>query len=120
KDHPCRIGGQIGAIDCPDGLDTSRFAALDKLTQLTTYCAVTALRDAGWWDERDRAHIGMVLGSGAEWLRGWEADHVNNGDLIHHPERELESQVTRASRFLGLAGPTMTVAAACASGNYAL
>src|SRR5207237_8543513 len=37
-----------------------------------------------------------------------------------HPERDDAPLVERARRSLGLCGPTASVSAACASGNYAL
>src|SRR5258708_7740174 len=68
-----RIAGQIGDLPCPAGFDPATFARVERMEQLTIWCAVEALRDAGWWDERSNIRLGIVLGNGGEWLRLWEA-----------------------------------------------
>ena len=32
------------------------------------WCASEALRDAGWWDRRGSARLGLIVGLGAEWM----------------------------------------------------
>jgi 3-oxoacyl-[acyl-carrier-protein] synthase II len=84
------------------------------------WCCSAALIDSGWWDRRDRARIGLVLGAGAEWLIAWEADALRGGGRVGRPIEDQESLVHKARRELHLSGPVATVSAACASGNYAL
>jgi len=118
--HPSQIGGQVQHLPCPPSWDAREFGRLHRLEQLTLWCCVSALRDAGWWERRSTARIGMVLGIGAEWLIVWEADALAGGRRVYHPEQDTESIVSRACRRLQLAGPAVSVSAACASGNYAL
>jgi 3-oxoacyl-[acyl-carrier-protein] synthase II len=118
--HPSQIAGQIGPIRCPEGWDEESFANLHRQEQLILWCCTTALRDSGWWPERHRVRIGLVMGIGAEWLIVWEADAQRNGNRVYHPEQDSEAVVRTACRKLELSGPAVSVSAACASGNYAL
>jgi 3-oxoacyl-[acyl-carrier-protein] synthase II len=119
-DHPSQIAGQVSSIPCPPGEDPESFSRLTRMEQLLQWCCQTALRESGWWERRAEVRVGMVLGVGAEWLSLWEADSYQGGNRIYEPERDTESLVSRASRWLGLSGPWASVSAACASGNYAL
>jgi 3-oxoacyl-[acyl-carrier-protein] synthase II len=118
--HPCRIGGPLGDLPVPPSFNAAEFGRLDRFDQLLLWCCASALADAGWWDRRGELRIGLVLGLGAEWLLTWEEDKLAGGDRINHPEQDRVSLVNRVRSRLGLVGPTATVAAACASGNYAL
>ena len=64
--------------------------------------------------------MGLVLGVGAEWLLAWSEDRERGGNRVHDPEQDWESLVEVVQRRLGLTGPGVNVAAACASANYAL
>jgi len=119
-DHPSQIGGQVHQVPCPLGDDPDAFSALPRLEQLTRWCCVSALRDAGWWEGRGERRVGLVLGLGAEWLMKWEADTLRGGRTILDPQDGVESLVSRTRHYLGLTGPAVSVSAACASGNYAL
>jgi 3-oxoacyl-[acyl-carrier-protein] synthase II len=119
-EHPSQIGGQVEHIPCPVGCDEREFAGLNRLHQLTLWCCGAALHDAGWWERRGDVRIGMILGIGAEWLYVWEADALQGGDRIAHPEQEAEALIVTTRRQLGLTGPAISLSAACASGNYAL
>jgi 3-oxoacyl-[acyl-carrier-protein] synthase II len=114
--HPCQIAGLLETVPCPAGWEAADFARLPRLEQLALWCCSQALRDAGWWEQRDRVRIGLVLGLGAEWLVLWEAGAVPVGQAA----ADGQSVVSRTAARLGLSGPTLTVSAACASGNYAL
>jgi 3-oxoacyl-[acyl-carrier-protein] synthase II len=130
--HPSQIAARIGPVHCADGLDDpalvrafsggrhSSFAALQKLEQLVLWCCAGALRDSGWWSRRNEVRVGLILGMGAENPILWEADYLNGGDAVFHPERDDAPTVERVRRALGLSGPTASVSAACASGNCAL
>ncbi|HXG13494.1 MAG TPA: beta-ketoacyl-[acyl-carrier-protein] synthase family protein [Gemmataceae bacterium] len=118
--YPCQIAGQVDVIPVPPSWDAAEFARLSRFDQLLLWCSVQALRDAGWWDRRSEVRVGMVLGLGAEWLLFWEEDQLHGGNRVYRPELDRQSLVQRVHARLGLAGPASTVAAACASGNYAL
>jgi 3-oxoacyl-[acyl-carrier-protein] synthase II len=114
--HPSRIAGVVDAVPCPTGCDPSAFARWHPLERLTLWCCTEALRDAGWWERRDSARIGLVIGIGGEWLILWEAGVVQAG----RRRPEVESIVALTRQQLRLSGPSVTVSAACASGNVAL
>jgi 3-oxoacyl-[acyl-carrier-protein] synthase II len=118
--HPSKIGGQVMQVPCPAGWEEAAFYRLPRLEQLTLWCCSAALLDAGWWANRGQVRVGLVIGIGAEWLVLWEADSLVGGKGIFHPERDVDSVVRKTCRALELSGPAVSVAAACASGNYAL
>jgi 3-oxoacyl-[acyl-carrier-protein] synthase II len=120
SEHPSQIVGQIEPVPCPAGFDPAEFARLQPLEQVPLWCCTTALRDAGWWERRGEARLGLVLGVGAEWLITWEADNLRGGDRLYRPEADTEELVNVLCRKLGVSGPAATLSAACASGNYAL
>ena len=80
----------------------------------------SALRDAGLWETRREARVGLVLGLGAELMYHWETDHFRGGTRIYDPEQDAESTIDRLRRELELSGPVLALSAACASGNHAL
>jgi 3-oxoacyl-[acyl-carrier-protein] synthase II len=118
--HPSQIAAQVGGIPCPDGWDKETFARMQKLERMILWSCTAALKDSGWWDRRDRARIGIVLGLGAEWLTVWDEDQAGGGARLFNPEQGTEPLVRAACRALQLSGPALSVAAACASGNYAI
>jgi 3-oxoacyl-[acyl-carrier-protein] synthase II len=120
SEHPSQIAGQVLGVPCPDGEDPSDFARLHRLEQLTRWCCVSALRDAGLWGAGEAVRVGLVLGVGAEWLEIWEADALTGGRRIWEPGDDGHSLLERTRRALGLSGPVASVSAACASGNVAL
>jgi len=90
----------------------------DRLELLCTTTAMRALADAGL-TPGDGCRVGIVLGQGAEQLKGWEADFLAGGRTVfegpHGP-----TIVQRIASRLGLTGPAVSVAAACASSGYAI
>lgn len=118
--HPCRVAAQIAQVPCPPGWEDQEFRRLLTPEQLIHWCCVTALRDSGWWDQRERVRCGVILGQGAEWLRMWEEDWRQGGNWIYDVERTNEPLVSKVRRQLGLSGPSVMLSAACASGNHAL
>src|SRR5262245_21452825 len=118
--HPCQIAGLVEDIPCPPGFNAAEFASFTRLDQLLLSCCGAALGDAGLWTRRQELRVGLVLGIGAEWLVRWECDAWQGGNLITEPESELESAISALQRRLELRGPTVSIAAACATANYAL
>ena len=110
----------VEQISIPRGWREDAFSYLVRTHQFTLSCASAALIDAGWYDRRSDARVGLVLGTGAEWLQYWELDYHAGGRRIYTPEDDDESNVGFVARSLQLRGPATTVAAACASSNYAL
>jgi 3-oxoacyl-[acyl-carrier-protein] synthase II len=121
SEHPSQIAGQLpAAVPCPPGHDPAAFARLFPLERLVRWCCDAALRDAGWWERRNRVRVGLVLGTGAEWPIRWEADSLAGGREVYEAPGAVPPLVRRTANFFGLTGPALTVSAACASGNYAL
>jgi 3-oxoacyl-[acyl-carrier-protein] synthase II len=114
--HPSQIAGVLAPVPCPAGFDAAEVAGLHPLEQLVLWCCTAALHDAGWWEPRGALRLGLVLGLGAEWLELWEAGAAPPGLGLS----DDTSLVDRTRRRLQLAGPAVTVSAACASGNVAL
>jgi 3-oxoacyl-[acyl-carrier-protein] synthase II len=119
-EHPSQIAGQVGRIPCPSGWGADDFAKLHALEQLIVCTCSAALRDAGYWDERQNLRIGMVVGLGAEWMEVWETDALRGGTRVYDPQQNSQSLLHAARRKLELSGPVVSVSAACASGNFAL
>jgi len=115
-----KVAGLVASIPLPVGQDAVEFPRRDRMEQLALWCGTEALRDAGLWGRQDEATTGLILGIGGEWLRLWEADWQAGGRRVQMPEDDEPSTVHILKRDLGLTGPTLTTAAACASGNYAL
>ena len=114
-----RFAGQIDAIPAPPGIAAADFVRLERMDQLLLWCASDALRRSGLWEMRLSLRLGIVLGNGGEWLRLWEADGLAGGTRIRNPALDTETSAQALRRRLELNGPVLTVAAACASGNYA-
>ena len=117
-EHPCRIAGLAGEIPCPDGDDEAQFASLLRLEQIALWCGRSALNNARL--DTHGLRVGLILGMGAEWMQMWEPDRQRGGHRLRNASLDDESVVTKTQRRLGLRGPTLTISAACASGNWAL
>ncbi len=118
EEHPSQIAGLAGDIRCPEGDDEQQFASLLRLEQMAHWCGRTALDHARL--DTHGLRVGLILGMGAEWMQMWEPDRQRGGLRLRDAVLDEESVVTMAQRRLGLRGPTLTISAACASGNWAL
>jgi len=103
----------------PKGWTEADFRQLPRVQQLALWSCSSALADAGWDPERDDVRIGLVLGVGGEWLHHWEMNLNIGGDDLY-TSRETESLLSLTHQRLQLNGPSTTIAAACASGNYSI
>jgi len=114
-----QFAGPVMSIPVPPAWDADEFAALDRLERLCLAPAAAALADARLAGAVAADRIGLVLGVGAEQLKTWELDFHAGGTRVFEPRRD-EALVQRMARRLGIAGPAVTVAAACASSGYAI
>jgi 3-oxoacyl-[acyl-carrier-protein] synthase II len=96
------------------------FRALPRSEQFVLWCASSALADAGYADRPESRRIGLVLGSGGELLRRWEGDWIAGGCEVFSGRTDSPTLAEAAMRHLNLNGPGGTIAAACASANYAI
>lgn len=120
RDTPVRIGASLPPLEPDADFHTEQFGSLNRLDQLILTCCRRALHDSGYWSRRSSLRIGLVLGQGAEWLRVWDLDYQAGGERVLNPAGDRESLAERVRATLGVTGPVTTVAAACASANYAL
>ncbi len=114
---PCQLAGLLPPLPAPAGWTEEEFARLDALEQLLLYCCVQALGDAG---VTPTTRIGLVAGIGSEWMVNWEERWRAGGMAALDAQHDPAPVVQRVRERLGLSGPALTVAAACASGNVAL
>jgi 3-oxoacyl-[acyl-carrier-protein] synthase II len=104
----------------PTGCDATAFQALPRSERFVLWCAASALADAGHDNEGDGLRIGLVLGSGGELLRRWEGNWAAGGREVHEGQTDSPTLAEATARKLRLNGPCSTIAAACASANYAV
>lgn len=103
----------------PQGWPSDEFSQLSRSEQFLLACVTAALLDAGYANRTRGLRIGLVLGSGGESLRLWEGNCARGGRDIFEGTR-LTTLAQRTMDHLGLKGPSATIAAACASANYAI
>jgi 3-oxoacyl-[acyl-carrier-protein] synthase II len=103
----------------PAGWPIVAFRDLARSEQFVLWSCLSALTDAGYTDNRAGLRIGLVLGSGGEWLRRWEGNWAAGGAEVYEGRDDSPTLVDAAYTQLRLNGPKATVAAACASANYA-
>jgi len=119
-EHPCRIAGRLTLPACPPQFDVASYDGFLPLDRCVLSCCVQALHDAGLWGQRQSPRVGIVLGLAAEWMSHWDFHARRGGSLLcdSTPRRRATIDTTRET--LELTGPSLSVAAACASGNHAL
>ncbi len=114
---PCQLAGVLPPLPAPPGWNENDFLRLDSLERLLLHCCVQALADCGITPSM---RIGLVVGIGSEWMVNWEERWRVGGMAAMDAQSDPEPVVHRIRQRLGLSGPALTVAAACASGNVAL
>ncbi|MFM8433940.1 MAG: beta-ketoacyl-[acyl-carrier-protein] synthase family protein [Planctomycetia bacterium] len=114
-----QFAAPVASIPQPAGPHFADFSALSRLEQICLAPAAAAFAEAGLPAGLAPARIGIVLGIGAEQLKAWEIDFLSGGRAVLEPRRD-ETLVHKLARRLGIAGPAVAVAAACASSGYAI
>jgi 3-oxoacyl-[acyl-carrier-protein] synthase II len=122
----CQAGVEIRLPFCPaedppaaPGWNAEVFRALPRSEQFVLWCAANALSDAGYGVEREGLRVGLVVGSGGELLRRWDGDCSTGGREVFEGKIDSPTLAESAAHHLKLGGPVTTIAAACASANYA-
>lgn len=104
-------------------LPNEQFEKLSRIEQFMVGPAANALADADINlkvdNSEQKKRIGIIAGIGAEQLKVWERDFLDNGRDVFEATRQ-PSLVHQVAQTLGISGPATTVAAACASSGYAL
>lgn len=103
----------------PANWAAEQFRALPRSEQFVVWCAESALANAGH-DRIAQPSVGLVLGSGGELLRRWEGNWASGGREVYEGGTDSPTLCTGSMQLLGLTGPSATIAAACASANYAI
>ncbi|MBW8883248.1 MAG: beta-ketoacyl-[acyl-carrier-protein] synthase family protein, partial [Planctomycetia bacterium] len=103
----------------PPDWDAQTFQSMPRSERFVLWCAANALSDAGYTAARPEVRIGLVLGSGGELLRRWEGNWSAGGREVYEGRTDSPTLAESAARRLKLNGPVATIAAACASANYA-
>lgn len=114
--HLSQIAGRIRSIPVPKAMDAAEFKQRVPLEQMLLWSSIQALESAGLWDERGDQAVGLALGLGSEWMFKW--DHARSQGDASTPVGPSVLHSIKCT--LNLQGPAATVAAACASGNFAL
>jgi len=109
----------VDQIPLPRGFSAASFRSLIPVEQATLFTSSAALADAGLSSSTDSIRVGLILGAGAEWLNYWVENTAKGGTSLFDGS-DPENLAARTSKSLGLRGPNSTVAAACASANFAL
>jgi 3-oxoacyl-[acyl-carrier-protein] synthase II len=110
----------VAETPVPRGWEEAAFRSLARSDQFALWSAITALDDAGCSGDGLRPRMGLVLGSGGELLCRWEGDWRSGGGEMIEGRESAPTLVWSLRERLGIGGPTTTIAAACASGNYAI
>lgn len=100
-------------------LDEAAFQALPRFDRLCLSPITHAIADAGLPSGYPSARIGLVLGQGAEHLKVWDFDFLDSGKRVFEA-RQDRALVHRLAGHVGITGPAVTTAAACASSGYSM
>ncbi len=118
--HPSQIAAYIDSIPVPKKFPANDFLARPKAEQLYTHCLNDAIKDAGLENDFAIKNAGMIIGSGPDWLLGWEENFLAGGENYKLPGRESAPYYQYARNLFEIEGPLLQLSTACASANHAL
>ncbi len=121
-----RVAAEIRGFDPLVHFDPRRLALLDRAAQLALVAAREAVRDAGIDTRAAGSRGGVVLGAaiGQETIdASYHALYGEGASRVHPfsvPRIMPSGSASHVSMELGLRGPTVAMASACASANHAI
>ncbi len=119
-DHFSLIAGRIPPVPIPSEIPQEQFARFSPLEQLLLWSTSQAFQSAGLDYQNINENIGIVMGLGAETQSNWDYANSSGENRVAQPDKDFESGLEILQRIFHLQGPATSVAAACASGNYAM
>jgi len=127
-DHLSQIASEIVGFDPEDYLSYKQARKMARVSQFASCAALEAVKDAGLDLEREnRARIGCVIGSAAGDYTNIEQQHVRfreKGPGFVNPQsipRIIPNMpACNAAIVLGIHGPNLGIATACATGASAI
>ncbi len=126
--YQTKIAAELKGFDPLQFMSEGVASKIDEFAQYALSSAQMALKDSALkLQEEDPLRLGVVLGSGLGGMFFYEkqiAAVIEHGPRKAHPTSVLRVMPNAPSGVvsieLGLKGPNMTVATACASGNHAI
>ena len=121
-----RVAAEIRGFDPLAHFDPRRLALLDRAAQLALVAAREAVREAGIDTRAAGSRGGVVLGAaiGQETIdSSYHALYGEGASRVHPfsvPRIMPSGSASHVSMELGLRGPTVAMASACASANHAI
>jgi beta-ketoacyl-acyl-carrier-protein synthase II len=122
------FGGEVNDFDAMEMFGRKDARRMDPVTQFGMAAAIWAMADAGIQvTDANRDQIGVVLGCGmgnfASLLEGYETAKSKGYSRVspfYVPMLLADAPAANISIQLGLRGPNMAIATACAAGNNAI
>ncbi len=126
--HLSQIASEVASFNPEDFISRKHARKMARVSQLASCAATEAVRDAGLNLEREnQARIGCVIGSAAGDYTNIEEQHIRfqqkgpgSVNALTIPRIIPNMPACNAAIVLGIHGPNLGVAAACATGACAI
>ncbi len=127
-EYNAKIGGHVKNFDPLEYVNAKELRRMDTFVRFSTAAAVDCVKDAGLdLDKVDRTRIGVLVGSGIGGITTIEQNHeklLKGGPRkispFFIPMLIVNMAPGQISMTLGLKGPNLCVATACATANHAI
>ena len=126
--HLSQIASEVGSFNPEDFISRKQARRMARVSQLASCAAIEAVKDAGLdLEEENLARIGCVIGSAAGDYANLEEQHLRfrqkgpgSVNPLSVPRVIPNMPACNAAIVLGIHGPNLGVAAACATGACAV
>lgn len=126
--HKSQIGSEVLSFNPEDYFDRKEARKMSRGSQLATSAAIEAVKDAGLdLSKEDRSRIACVIGSAAGDFNHLEDQHIRflkmgpgSVNPLTVPRVIPNMPVCSVSMNLGIQGPVLGIAAACATGTHSI